>query len=238
MSKQKSASDWWVEKSKKVYEVSNRYDLTAHHHGKEKHLVESKRIDELGLVDKTFNILDLACGAGRMCEYMSHRVQKFVGIDISEYYINFLNEWKANNKIHDMFFYKADLINTNFLELTGLTFDVVLFFGTSQVILDDIDLQNIFTEISRAMNSKGKFLLKQTTSIVDQDVEVDTMLSGERYITKYRTISNILRIADQAGLKNSLVEEVFSEKSIGKLYKEIEPWENTRQMFFLFDCNK
>jgi SAM-dependent methyltransferase len=234
MSKQKIASDWWVKKSKSVNETENRFDLTAHHHGREKHEVESRRIIEMGLINPSHNILDLACGAGRLCEFLSGYVQNIIGIDISEYYINFLNKWKTDNKVDNAKFYKADLITSDIYDLTGLFFDVVLFLGTSQVILDDADLKQIFIKIAKSLKSRGKFLLKQTTSIVDDNVEVDTILSGERYITKYRTVNNINKIAFEAGFMNILCEEVYSEKNIGKIYKEIEPWDNTRQMFFLF----
>jgi SAM-dependent methyltransferase len=234
MSKQKIASDWWVKKSKRVNETENRFDLTAHHHGREKHEVESKRIFEMGLADPKFNVLDLACGAGRLCELLSNYVQNIVGIDLSEYYIDFLNKWKIDNRIDNARFYKADLITIDIYELTGMFFDVVLFFGTSQVIIDDTDLKQLFIKIANCLKPGGKFLLKQTSSIVDDDVEVDTILSGERYITKYRTANNIHKIVFEAGFLNVLHEQVYSEKNIGKIYKEVEPWDNTRQMFFLF----
>lgn len=235
MLKQDIISNYWFKKSAQINDHENRFDLTALHYGMEKHLAEVDSIVEMDLIKLNYNLLDLACGNGRLCQLFCTEVKYVAGVDLCNDFIIYLNKWKDDKKVGNVHFFTLDLVKENFNLNFVTKFDTILLFGTSQFIMRDIYLQSIFENISKLLKSNGKFLLKQTTSILKDDVDLDIKFEGDRYVAKYRTVQNIKKLANKGGLKCIYTGEVFNKENVGDTYEKIEPHDNTKQMFFLFE---
>ena len=99
---------------------------------------------------------------------------------------------KKNENITNADFYIMDLLTSDYQQKISWFCDVIFLFGTTQFIVSDEDLKNIFKNICQILSPKGKCLIKQTTSILQDDVFVDQVSSElkERWVAKYRTQNN------------------------------------------------
>ncbi|RRO16799.1 class I SAM-dependent DNA methyltransferase [Flavobacteriaceae bacterium 14752] len=99
------------------------------------------------------NVLELGCGSGKNTTYFAERAQKVIAIDFSEKMLNLAQE-KINLKhVH---FKKANLlkiwpVEDSFADLISVN-----------LVLEHIqDLNNLFQQVYRKLNSKGLFYISE-----------------------------------------------------------------------------
>lgn len=234
---QKLVSDYWVGKSNLIEAVDDMYNLTTHRCGIQKHKTEIKSLEDMDLINKDTTLLDLSCGNGRLCRHFHDKVKKLVGTDIGPGFVDNLNKWKKENETKNSEFFVLDLLEKDFHTKFKDEFSLIIFFGTSQCILEDENMQNVFDSLYNLTSKGGHLLLKQTTSIVKDDVKIDTVLKGEaeRYLVVYRTVYKMINMAMKSGFAEVKVMDVYTPENLGEdVYNKVECWTNTKQKYFLF----
>ena len=85
-----------------------------------------------------------------------------------------------------------DLLTSDYRQKISWFCGAIFLFGTTPFFVSEEDLKNIFKNIRQILSPKGKCLIKQTRSILQDDVFVDQVSSElkERWVAKYRTQNN------------------------------------------------
>lgn len=111
-------------------------------------------------VKRTDQILDLACGTGRLLVLMKKAGYRASGADLSDDMLAI-----ANEHLNEAGFSETPLFNENMLDLSELGyFDVITCFDDSICYLSDIDeVQTMFNEVIQHLNQSGKFLFDVIT---------------------------------------------------------------------------
>ena len=224
-----------MEKAESIKDCNDVFNLTAFVHGDLKHKSEVNTINNMSVIKEDSVILDLACGNGRMCKEFYKYAKYIVGTDICNNFLNYLNIWKVDNSIENVNFKKIDLLDNNFSTVFKMSFDVVLLIGTTQYIINDNNLYDIFVNIKKLLNENGCIITKQTCSMSSEDLLIDKISDElkERYVAKYRTDHSIKQILQKAGFNNISSQNAYNKEDLGDNYYEIERWKNTKQKFFL-----
>jgi len=135
--------------------------------------------------------LDLGCGTGELCrEFVS---EKYLGIDISEIYINYAKKKNPG--------YEFAAMDATKLSFPNASFDVVMISGVLHHCADDI-ARAILREVKRVLSPNGKV-------VVCEDVPTRGKMNfiGQA-IQKLDEGGNILSIADY----QRLFEQYFKIK--------------------------
>jgi len=227
-------SQYWLEQGKKIWE-RNSLDITAFFYGEEKHRAEVAGVRKLLSINPDVSMLDLACGTGRLCKAFSQQVRTVVGVDISPDFIAALENWQEKEEVHNTSFYICNLIKGDLFEIVENRFDIILLFGFSQFILHDHDLLNVFRKSHLLLKPGGRFLVKQTTSVLQQDVKVDHFSEElrRRWMANYRSVATMQRLLSETGFVMLRLENVYTIENMGSLLPKIERWADTRQKYFL-----
>ena len=233
-SKQDVISDFWINVSKNIFTTDDKYNLTTFVEGKFKHAAEISFIRDIKVITPDATLLDLACGNGRLCEAFASSVQWVTGTDLCQDFVTYLNDWKENTSQKNVDFFKLDLLEPDYSVYFKREYSLIFLFGVSQCIVDDESLMKILKNINKILGIGGKLLLKQTTSIMPDDIFVDHFSKelNQRWIANYRTQRTIEKLARVAGLKILSATPVYSEENLGEHYKNVERWDNTRQIVF------
>jgi SAM-dependent methyltransferase len=237
--KKEVMSEFWISKGSSIDDAANTYNHTTFRCGDEKHDLEIKELVNSNLINNETTMLDLGCGTGRICQHFYKDVKKVVGVDIGAGFISRLNLWKENESVSNVDFFVLDFWEKDFYKKFNDTFNLVLIYGATIYVSDDNDYINILTNLYKVIAPKGSLIIKQTTSIVDKDVYVDSYIAEEkdskRYIAYYHTPENIISFANRSGFRFIKSHPAYDKFLIGEdLYYKIERWPNTRQMYFYF----
>lgn len=234
VTKQDIISDFWVNVSKKIFTTDDKYNLTTFVEGKFKHEAELSFIRNMNVVTPDATVLDLACGNGRLCEALCSSVKWITGTDLCQDFVTYLNNWKNTTAQNNVDFFKLDLLEPNYSTYFTQQYSVIFLFGASQCIIDDEDMIRIFKNINNVLKPDGKLLLKQTTSIMPDDIFVDHFSKeiNQHWIANYRTKNTLEKLCQLAGLKIVNASPIYSEANLGEHYKNVERWDNTRQIIF------
>ncbi|WP_429970992.1 class I SAM-dependent DNA methyltransferase [Fructilactobacillus sp. Tb1] len=111
-------------------------------------------------IKKTDEILDLACGTGRLLVLMKQAGYNAIGADLSDDMLAI-----ANEHLNEAGFGDTPLLNENMLDLSELgKFDVITCFDDSICYLGDIEeVQTMFNEVDQHLNDEGTFLFDVIT---------------------------------------------------------------------------
>lgn len=231
---QQFISEEWLNRSKNIHTADNKYDLTALVEGKYKHDAEVIFLNQMDLFSPSTTLLDLACGNGRLCQAFHNKVKWVTGTDLCEDFIVYLNEWKRANHYENMNYFSLDLLKPDFARLFAHNYSLIFLFGVSQLIIDDAHLLTVLKNIKKILTPQGRLLIKQTTSIVDQNILIDhySQELQQRWAAHYRTQECITHLCMLAELKVLSAQPIYSKASLGSHYEKIERWDNSRQVIF------
>jgi cyclopropane fatty-acyl-phospholipid synthase-like methyltransferase len=231
---QEFISELWLERAKNIHHTSDKYNLTALLEGKVKHDAEIDFLHQTQLISDKTTLLDLACGNGRLCEAFANSVQHVTGTDLCEDFIIFLNKWKSENNFSHTDFFRLDLLEADYSSFFSQTYSLIFLFGAAQLIVDDQDLLGILKNVKTLLASNGHFLLKQTTSLTEDDLHIDHYSEElkQRWVANYRTQTKIAQLCTLAGLRVIQSQPMYNENNLGEHYKKIERWDNTKQVIF------
>ena len=232
--KQKFITDYWLKKSQGIDKDVDTFDLVSHIYGKEKHQVEINAIESMGLIHSNSIVLDFGCGNGRLCKNFHNKVKHFVGIDLCKNFIDELNIWKNKNNISNVDFVVLDALDENFQNNIDLGFSLVCIFGVFQYIVNDSDVVKILRQINNLMLPQATCLIKQTTSIINKNLFIDkySEMLQSHYIANYRSKENMTNLLEIVGFEITLINEAYNLDLLGEKYREVEPWDETRQYYF------
>jgi 2-polyprenyl-3-methyl-5-hydroxy-6-metoxy-1,4-benzoquinol methylase len=234
INKQEIISDFWINLSKNIFTTDDKYNLTTFVEGKLKHEAELSFINDMNVITPDATVLDLACGNGRLCEAFSHSVKWMTGSDLCQDFIRYLNDWKTRAGRINVDFVTLDLLESDYFPYFTQQYSLIFLFGVTQCIVDDENIISILKNANKLLKPQGKILLKQTTSIIPEDVSVDHFSAEikQHWIAKYRTQNTIKKFCHLAGLKVVNATSIYNENNLGEHYKNIERWNNTRQIIF------
>ena len=145
----RKSKDWWItafdEKYVKTYVDIVTPSITE--------MQSSFLIEKLGLMRKS-NILDLACGQGRISLELARRGHSVLGCDYSEQFVATARSAARRERL-DARFIRRDMRSLTY----EYEFDSVISIFTSFGYFDDADNVKVLTGISRALKPKGKLLI-------------------------------------------------------------------------------
>lgn len=131
---------------------------------------------------KVKRLLDLGCGAGRHCIYLSKNGFDVVGVDVSRSALKLAKERASEENLKDITFVEATMTNIPF---DDRRFDAVLSVSVIHHALKR-DIKTTISEIHRILKKRGIFLAN-LTSMDDprygagEKVEADTFRTLEAY---------------------------------------------------------
>ena len=100
------------------------------------------------LLNKDSNILDVGCGNGKNCVYLTQQGYKLTGIDISDYQINIAKESNKRNIIFDVG------------DMTNLPYESCSFSGAfCTYSLEASEYEKTLKEIARILKKDGYFII-------------------------------------------------------------------------------
>jgi len=145
-------------------------------------------------VNKNTSVLEIGIGTGTIIEKLSKNIRKYVGIDISEPLIQYLNKIYSKSKNVVLQFLNV-CSNSNL----GEKFDIIISADTLEhVILPD----NFFLFISRHLLSGGRAIITYPNESKD----------SHHGITWFNNKSELLKTIDASGLKLEYIYEVKETK--------------------------
>jgi SAM-dependent methyltransferase len=233
--------EFWMDRGESIKDVDEEevYNHTTFRCGNEKHSLEVRELWRSGLINGFTKMLDLGCGTGRLCQYFHEHVYKVVGTDISSGFIYRLNSWAETNKAVNVEFMELDFLEPDFYKRFDSSFSLVLIYGATIYVDDDEDYINILTNVYRITDPDGHLIIKQTTSMEEEDIIVDKQVqeieNSKRYFAHYHTPGRIIELANKAGFKFIKAYPAYNRSEIGDdLYNQIEKWDNTKQVYYYF----
>lgn len=229
--KQRIISDMWIKRAGNIHSTDDAFNLTALREGKRKHDAEVTFLQKTNLMYKDTNLLDLACGNGRLAESFSSAVNWVTATDLCNDFVEYLSKRNQNT---NMEFFTLDLLVPDYSFYFQRSYSIILLFGVSQLILKDEDLLSIFKNIKKILLPSGHLLIKQTTSLENDDLQIDhhSKELNQRWIANYRTVEKIRKLGFLAGFDMLSYQSIYSEENLGEFYKKVEPWSNSQQIIF------
>lgn len=141
------------------------------------------------------SILDLACGYGRHTIELARQGYQVIGLDYSKYFIELAkNEAKKQNVKVD--FIRDDMRNLSFVNKFDAVISMFTSFGYFE---DEKDNVLVLRKISRALKSKGKFLIDLNNVIwvlvrMSQQGKVDPKTGRLQTLPRTERLSNGLKV--------------------------------------------
>lgn len=137
---------------------------------------EEAHFDKIIQLNKNMKVLEVGCGTGRWAFYFAKKVNKVVGIDISDKMIEIAKKKQRNLGIENIEFQCTSILDFQACD----KFDLVYFSGVLQYINDN-DIEKILVRLPELMNRDGLCVSRDTLSLQGRVV-----MTGE-YPVIYRT---------------------------------------------------
>ncbi|HEV7620565.1 MAG TPA: class I SAM-dependent methyltransferase [Flavisolibacter sp.] len=116
--------------------------------------VEAEFIQQVGLLDKGGNLLDLMCGYGRHSIELAGRGINVTAVDNSKEYIDEIKQYAVRNNLA-IDPYVADALEFR----SGMVFDAVICMGNSFSFFNVTELSQLLKRISSALRMEGVFII-------------------------------------------------------------------------------
>ncbi len=152
---------------------------------------------------KIKHLLDLGCGAGRHCIYLSKSGFNVVGVEVSKSALELAKKWAREENVKNTTFLKATMTNIPF---NDCSFDAVISISVIHHAVKS-DIVKTVGEIHRVLKRNGVFLANLTSAKdprygIGEKVETDTFRTLEGYEEK----------------RFEELHHYFTEKEVSKLF--------------------
>jgi len=163
-------------------------------------------------IEDRMDILDLGCGVGRICKYLSKRAKNVVGIDYSQPLIDIARKETSQKNV------KYYCTNTSDFDIKN-KFDVVVICGLFNYLNDDTLLKTI-DGAYKHLRVGGALLIKEPLSVEIRKEIINEYSEeiGENYSSIYRTEGEIIKLLR----KNDF--DILSSNKIYQHRKETAIW--------------
>jgi SAM-dependent methyltransferase len=151
---------------------------------------EETAFNELIDINSLTNVLEVGCGGGRWCFYLSDYAEHVTGIDISDEMIQLCKNIADEKQVDNIEFKAIDFLSLPENRKYGL----IYFSGVLQYI-DDETIQKILSKTGRLLQKDGVILSRDT---VQEKQRVEK--TGD-YPVIYRTLQEYENLFNKAGYK-------------------------------------
>lgn len=119
-------------------------------------LLRLERLMSFIKFDKTFSVVDFACGNGILMEFIAPKVRSYIGVDFSEPFIKAANTKKKNLYIENANFICSDinLFCNNHID----AFDMAFAMDVSEHLYDT-EWRQILSSIRKSLKANAKFYI-------------------------------------------------------------------------------
>ena len=143
---------------------------------------------------KGLNILDAGCGNGYLSRRLARDGAIVTGVDFSEPFIEYCNQREARDSLGTTFI-KASLDDLSVFE-DGI-FDLVV---SNIVMVDVVNVQQAFHEISRVLKDEGRFIWSNTHPVFGRAGSFDIRLPRDTHRPEERYLKLVDRYYDSGGV--------------------------------------
>ena len=139
-------------------------------------------------------VLDAGCGNGYLSRRLARAGASVTGVDFSEPFIEYCNE-RENQDSQGITFLQASLDDLSVLE-DGI-FDLVV---SNIVMVDVVNFQRAFQEISRVLKDDGRFIWSSTHPVFGRAGSFDIRLPSDTHRPEERYLKLVDRYYDSGGV--------------------------------------
>lgn len=195
-------------------------------------------------------ILDAGCGNGYLSRKLARLGAKVTGVDFAGPLIKYCNQQESEDHLGCTFIH-ASLEDLSFFE--NSSFDLVV---SNVVMVDVVNINQVFREISRVLEEKGRFIWSNTHPVFGRAGSFDIRLPADTHRPEERYLKLVDRYFDSGGLEfnwdghslyqidRTLEEYSRALKQAGFVISEIiEPRPSTKDIqenprYFAFDGDR
>lgn len=150
---------------------------------------ENTKFNQLIDLNTISNVLEVGCGGGRWCFYLSDKVSgSITGIDISGEMIKLANSLLEREKLKNIEFYQKDFLSLDDIK----KYDLIYFSGVLQYIEDD-KIMEMLKKIKNEASSKCIILCRDTIQLKERITK-----TGD-YPVIYRTKQEYIDLFSKSG---------------------------------------
>lgn len=219
------------------YNETNPYAVTMYqdHNSKlvhERNAREKEIILPFLALDETSKVLDVACGIGRWQDAIEKEIEEYCGVDFSEDLIKIAKTRHRDCKKNvDFLVGSATELENVLAENKKGKYNRILMMGIL-IYLNDMDIGNVFRQISRVSEKDAILCLREPVSIEDR-LTLKEFYSEElddNYNAIYRTRDELMSI-----FNDTLVPAGFCVEREGWLFEDsLNNRKETAQYYFVF----
>ena len=220
MSSTKAASAFWKERSCK-----DPLEAARLHSGPvaDRRLqIESESLPSILRVSSADTVLDLGAGTGAAVSALWDKAKFITAVDTNESFLDCINDQEYPN---------VCTVHSDILSYNPAYEDCILLLGVIQYLIDDDEVVSLLSRCEGHLRRKGRLLIRNSTAL-DKTHVVDKHVDrfGARYVSKYRSLSDLFSLVEQTHLVTANVLPV--------LPAHLDSQFGTRQYYILLESSR